>query len=86
VTTLKPNVEREVLLAFLQEIKIVSYIEDYPHLVHFFGANTINITKGKYQYDGYKILNICRTNFTFDTPSYVFNVGEVEFWGIFSLG
>jgi len=46
VKTVKPNVERDILLAFLQEIKIMSYLEDHAHVVYFLGANTANITKG----------------------------------------
>jgi len=46
VKTVKPNVERDILLVFLQEVKIMSYLDEHPHVVQFLGANTVNIAKG----------------------------------------
>jgi len=46
VKTLKSNAQRQVLLALLAEIKIMSNLEDHINIISFLGAYTKEIVKG----------------------------------------
>jgi len=44
--TIKPNTERNVILALLAEIKIMSLMEEHPNIVGLVGAHTSDLEKG----------------------------------------
>jgi serine/threonine protein kinase len=46
VKTLKENSQREVILSILQEIKVMSHLENHLNIVKFIGANTEDLAKG----------------------------------------
>jgi serine/threonine protein kinase len=46
VKTLKENAQREVILSILEEIKVMSHLENHPNIVKFIGANTDELARG----------------------------------------
>jgi len=44
--TIKPSTERNVILALLAEIKIISLLEEHPNIVGLVGAHTSDLEKG----------------------------------------
>jgi serine/threonine protein kinase len=46
VKTLKEHSQREVVLSILQEIKVMSHLENHLNIVKFIGANTEDLAKG----------------------------------------
>jgi len=44
--TIQPNTERNLILALLAEIKIMSLLEHHPNIVGLVGAHTSDLDKG----------------------------------------
>jgi len=49
--TIKPHTERNVLLALLAEIKIMSLLEEHPTIIGLVGAHTADLENGTFKFE-----------------------------------